>query len=274
MKKIIILFTILLFSFTGIAGTADTVVIVSNSMHKSINCVVIKPDAYKYTKLNQHFPVVYLLHGYSGKYSDWIIKMPEGLKALADENKVIIVCPDGGFSSWYFDSPVDSAFRYETYVATEVVNYIDKNYRTIADKAHRAITGLSMGGHGGLFLALRHPDIFGAAGSMSGGVDLSESRNRFDIMKRIGDTTINAQNWHDYSVVNLIENYANTPVKIIIDCGINDIFIKGNRLLNKKMLELKIPHEYIERPGEHNWEYWKNAVGYQLYFFRKYFTAY
>ncbi len=269
MKKITVLFFILFLSFAVNAASVDTVIVASSGMHKSIKCVVITPMGYD--NETNRFPVVYLLHGYSGKYSDWIIKMPEGLKALADENKMIIVCPDGGFSSWYFDSPMDSNFKYETYVATEVVNYMDKNYRTIADKDHRAITGLSMGGHGGLFLALRHPDIFGAAGSMSGGVDLSESRNRFDIMKRIGDTTINAQNWHDYSVVNLIEHYANTPVKIIFDCGINDIFINGNRLLNKKMLELKIPHEYTERPGEHNWEYWKNSVVFQLYYFRKFF---
>ena len=268
MKKSIILITIICFSFAGIAATVDTVSVFSNGMHKAINCVVIKPDSYKKKKNN--FSVVYLLHGYSGSYSDWIIKVPE-LKEFADNNKIIIVCPDGGFSSWYFDSPIDSTYKYETYVATEVVGFIDKNYRTFADKNHRAITGLSMGGHGALFLALRHPDIFGAAGSMSGGMDLSESRNRFQIMKRIGDTTANAQNWHDYSVVNVIENYTNTPVKIIFDCGIKDIFINGNRLLNKKMLDLKIPHEYTERPGEHNWDYWKNAVGFQLYYFRRFF---
>jgi S-formylglutathione hydrolase FrmB len=118
---------------------------------------------------------------------------------------------------------------------------------------------------------LRHVDVFGAAGAMSGGVDLSESRNRFEIIKRIGDTTANAKNWNDYSVVNLVENYANTPLKIIVDCGVDDFFINGNRLLHKKMVVLKIQHDYIERPGEHNWAYWENAVGFQLYFFKHFF---
>lgn len=268
MKKIFFLNIIILFSFAAIAATVDTVAVFSNAMHKSINCVVITPDSYK--KKKNYFPVVYLLHGYSGSYSDWIIKVPD-LKIMVEKNKVIIVCPDGGFSSWYFDSPVDSTFKYETHVATEIVQYIDNKYRTIPDKDHRAISGLSMGGHGALFLALRHADVFGAAGSMSGGVDLSESKNRFHIIKRIGDTTANAQNWHDYSVVNLIENYSNTAVKIIFDCGVKDFFIGGNRLLHKKMMELKMPHDYIERPGEHNWNYWKNAVEYQLFYFRKFF---
>jgi S-formylglutathione hydrolase FrmB len=258
------------FSIKSFAGTVDTVSIYSNSMHKYINVVVIKPDSYK--KKKNSFPAVYLLHGYSGNYSNWIIKVPE-LNKYADDYQTMIVCPDGAYSSWYFDSPLDTAYRYETHIATEVVAFIDKNYRTIADKNHRAITGLSMGGHGALFLALRHANVFGAAGSMSGGVDLSESRNRFDIIKRIGDTILQAANWHNFTVLNVVENYTSTNLKIIFDCGVNDFFIEGNRRLHQKMLQLKIPHEYIERPGVHNWDYWKNSVDVQLYFFYKFFST-
>jgi S-formylglutathione hydrolase FrmB len=268
MKHVILLIFLYCFSVNSFAGKVDTVSIYSNGMHKYIKTVAIKPDSYK--KKKNIFPVVYLLHGYSGSYNNWIIKVPE-LMNYADQYQTLIVCSDGGFSSWYFDSPIDTAYKYETYVATELVTFIDKNYRTIADKNHRAITGLSMGGHGALFLALRHSDVFGAAGSMSGGVDLSESKNRFHIMKRIGDTILQANNWHDMSVINLIENYTNTPVKIFFDCGVIDIFIEGNRRLHQKMLQLKIPHTYIERPGEHNWDYWSNAIPYQLLFFQRFF---
>jgi S-formylglutathione hydrolase FrmB len=270
MKYALVLIAICLFSAQLIAGTVDTVDIYSNSMHKYMKAVVIKPDSYK--KKKNSFPVVYLLHGYDGWYSNWIIRVPQ-LINYADEYQTLIVCPDGAKNSWYFDSPIDTAYRYETHVAIEVVNFIDQHYRSIPDKNHRAITGLSMGGHGALFLALRHPDIFGAAGSMSGGVDLSESKNRFEIMKRIGDTVLQAQNWHDLTVVNLVENYTSTPVKIIFDCGIKDIFIEGNRRLHQKMLRLKIPHEYIERPGEHNWPYWSNAIPFQLFYFHRFFKS-
>ncbi|MEP7236713.1 MAG: alpha/beta hydrolase family protein [Ferruginibacter sp.] len=269
MKYSFLLVFVFGFSVSLFAGKADTVSVYSNSMHKYINTVVIKPDSYK--KKSKSFPVVYLLHGYSGDYSNWIIKVPE-LKDYADTYQVLIVCPDGGFSSWYFDSPVDTAFRYETHVAIELVNFIDNNYRTIADKNHRAITGLSMGGHGALFLALRHAGVFGAAGSMSGGVDLNESKNRFQIMKRIGDTILQANNWHDMSVINLIENYSNTGVKIIFDCGNKDIFIEGNRRLHQKMLQLNMPHDYTERPGQHNWDYWRNSIAYQLLYFSNFFN--
>ncbi len=270
MKFIYSFICFLIFTSALQAGTVDTVSVYSNSMHKYINTVVIKPQTYK--KKKNIFPVVYLLHGYSGNYSNWIMKVPE-LSKYADTYQTLIVCPDGGYSSWYFDSPIDTTFRYETHVATELVNFMDKNYRTIADKNHRAITGLSMGGHGALFLALRHSDVFGAAGSMSGGVDLNESKNRFHIMKRIGDTILQANNWHDMSVVNLIENYTSTAVKIFFDCGGKDIFIDGNRRLHQKMLQLKIPHTYIERPGEHNWNYWSNAIPFQLLYFQRFFLS-
>ena len=270
MKYCLLLIVVCCYTETLFAGKVDTVNIYSNSMHKYIKAVVIKPDSYK--KKKNSFPVVYLLHGYDGWYSNWIIRVPE-LINYADQYQTLIVCPDGAKGSWYFDSPMDTTYRYETHIATEVVNYIDKNYRTIADKNHRAITGLSMGGHGALFLALRHADVFGAAGSMSGGVDLKESKNRFDINKRIGDTILQANNWHNLTIINLIENYTNTGVKIFFDCGEKDIFINGNRRLHQKMVQLKIPHTYIERPGVHNWDYWSNAIPFQLLFFQRFFLS-
>ena len=250
------------------AATVDTVNIYSNAMHKGFNCVVIKPEATPQSPAV--FPVVYLLHGYSGNYSNWIIKVPE-LKQYADEYQTIIVCPDGHYSSWYFDSPVDSSMRYETYIAKEVPDYIDAHYPTIRDRRGRAITGLSMGGHGGLFLGFRHADIFGACGSMSGGVDLQSSRNRFDVIKRIGDTISFADNWRNYSVINVIENYPKDSIAIIFDCCTEDFFYSINHQLHEKMLRLKIPHDYIERPGTHSWIYWANSVKYQLLYFKTYF---
>jgi S-formylglutathione hydrolase FrmB len=267
-KYVLFILVFCCFSERSTAGKADTVSIYSNSMHKYIKAIVIKPDSYRIKK--NRFPVVYLLHGYDGWYSNWIIRVPELIR-YADQYQMLIVCPDGAKNSWYFDSPMDTAYRYETHIAAEVVDHIDKHYRTIAEKKQRAITGLSMGGHGALFLALRHPGVFGAAGSMSGGVDLRESKNRFEITNRIGDTVLQANNWHKFSVINLIENHSNSGIKFFIDCGDRDIFIEGNRRLHQKMQQLKIPHTYIERPGEHNWDYWQNAVPFQLLFFQRFF---
>ncbi|HEY1112050.1 MAG TPA: alpha/beta hydrolase family protein [Chitinophagaceae bacterium] len=264
-----ILFLLLLcFTLKAGAATVDTVSITSQKMQKTFRCVVIKPEAYK--KKNTACPAVYLLHGYSGNYSNWIIRVPQ-LKQFADTYGVLIVCPDGGYSSWYLDSPVDSTMRYETYIGTEVPAYIDAHYRTIKRREGRAITGLSMGGHGGLFLGLRHAGRFGACGSMSGGVDLYDTRSKFDLVKRVGDTLTHAGNWKQLSVMNVVEQYPKDSVAIIMDCGVDDFFYDNNRELHEKMVRLKIPHDYIERPGKHNWDYWAIAVEYQLLFFRNYF---
>src|SRR5437870_2105531 len=119
MKQFIILTSICFFSLASYAGTVDTVNIYSNSMHRNIKCVVIKPDNYK--NKTTRFPVVFLLHGYSGNYANCITRVPQ-LKEHVDTYQVIIVCPDGGYSSWYFDSAVDSSYRFETHVVVEVVN--------------------------------------------------------------------------------------------------------------------------------------------------------
>ena len=99
------------------AATVDTISIYSKAMHKEFKCVVIKPELNKKhagrAGKKTEFPVVYLLHGYDGWYSNWIIRVPQ-LKEYADQYKLMIVCPDGGNSSWYFDSPVDSTMKYET----------------------------------------------------------------------------------------------------------------------------------------------------------------
>ncbi|HMU46891.1 MAG TPA: alpha/beta hydrolase family protein [Chitinophagaceae bacterium] len=250
------------------AANVDTISIYSDAMHKAYKCVVIKPAGYKKSKVE--YPVVYLLHGYSGWYANWIIRVPD-LKEQADKLQIMIVCPDGGFSSWYIDSPLDSAIRFETYVGLEIPAYIDAHYKTIKDRKARAITGLSMGGHGGLFLGFRHSDIFGACGSMSGGVDMRPFPKNWDISKRIGDSAFYADNWKNYSVINIVENKPKDSLAIIIDCGTEDFFYTVNKNLHQKLLQLKIPHDYIERPGQHNWDYWRNAVQYQLLFFKNYF---
>jgi S-formylglutathione hydrolase FrmB len=255
------------------AAIVDTADIYSESMKKHIDCVVIRPRIIQ--PESGGLPVVYLLHGHGGGFSNWIKRVPE-LKKYADEYNLIIVCPDGHASSWYFDSPIDASMKYETYVSIEVPAYIDAHYPTVKNRNGRAITGLSMGGHGGLFLGFRNAHTFGACGSMSGAVDIGSKslRNPVDIIQRIGDTVKYADNWKSYSVYNIVETYPKDSLAIIIDCGTEDFLYSDNRALHEKMVRLKIPHDYIERPGKHDWPYWSNAVRYQLLFFRIYFDRY
>jgi S-formylglutathione hydrolase FrmB len=250
------------------AGKVDTLSIMSTAMHKEVKCVVVTPLSYE--NAEKKYPVIYLLHGYSGSYAQWIHTAPQ-LKDKADQLQVIFVCPDGGFSSWYFDSENDTTVKYETFVSKELVNFIDKNYRSNANKNSRAITGLSMGGHGALYLALKHPDVFGACGATSGGVDLTPFPNNWQIKNVLGDIATSRSNWEKNSVINMVDSLKDTQLSIIIDCGTDDFFLEVNRNLHKKLLQLKISHDYIERPGTHNGAYWKNSIDYQLIYFKKFF---
>lgn len=254
--------------FCAFAAKVDTVVTHSEALNKDIKAVVITPNNYSKSK---QYPVVYLLHGYSGNYANWS-KVEAVIKA-ADLYKEIIVCADGGFGSWYFDSPIDTSFKFETYISKELVAWIDGRYATCKSSKARAIAGLSMGGHGALYLAIKHPDVFGACGSMSGGVDIRPFPNNWDIAKRLGKYAEYPERWEKNTVVNMLYLIQPNTLRIIIDCGTEDFFYKVNEELHQELLLRNIPHDYITRPGAHTWAYWSNAVAYQLLFFYNFFET-
>jgi len=140
MKQLASLLLFLFISFHLLAAKVDTITVFSNSMQKEIKCVVITPKNYKKSK--ERFPVVYLLHGYSGNYAGWI-KEARQLTQKADELQLMIVCADGGFYSWYYDSPIDPKMNYETLVTKELGSYMVTHYKTIAEQKGEAITGLT-----------------------------------------------------------------------------------------------------------------------------------
>jgi len=270
-KRIIPGFVALLLFFSALpAASLDTVVIKSKAMQKKPRAVIVLPDAYHESKAG--FPVLYLLHGWSGSFQDWSKHMD--LRPLSDRYQIIIVCPDGGYAGWYIDSPLKKDSQYETYISEEVVCYIDKQYRTIADTDGRFICGLSMGGHGAISLLAKRPDLYAAAGSMSGVMALTSSSKRFGIAQLIGDYETRPDKWEQQSCLSLIENLTGLDKGIIIDCGIDDFTIDVNRQMHRKLMELGIPHDYYERPGAHSWDYWTNALEYHILYFIKFRDRY
>ncbi len=251
------------------AGHLDTLEIFSPSMQKVIRCIVITPN--NYTAAEKPYPVLYLLHGWSGHYASWLTDAPQ-LRQHADTYQMIIVCPDGGYDSWYLDSPVDSSVRYETHISKEVVSAIDSSYHTTRTPSGRAISGLSMGGHGALMLAIKHPEIYGAAGSMAGGLDLRPfKKNEWDLKGVLGNPRDFWNNWEENSVINLLPRLKGRKMPLIIDCGIGDFFLETNQNAHCCLLKMGFPHDYTERPGEHNHEYWGHAVDFQILFFDQFF---
>ncbi len=269
MKKLFFLLLLIAVPYlNGYCGRVDTLQIYSPAMHKEVPCIVVVPDQYAASQTK--YPVLYLLHGHSGNYLDWITRVPR-LKDYVDEYRMIVVCPDGGYDSWYFDSPMDSSVRYESFMTQILIPAIDSIYRTLPNKQHRAICGLSMGGHGAMYLALRHSNLYGAAASISGGVDIRPFPDNWGIKKQLGDIKTHRENWEKNTVINLVDNLKNGTLKIALDIGTSDFFLKVNRALHQKLLRLGIKHDYTERPGGHTWDYWRNAIAYEMLFFRKFF---
>ena len=250
------------------AARVDTLQVRSKKMNRSISVLVTVPETlHPYEQV----PVLYLLHGYSGSEKTWLIVQPR-LKEWADRDHIMIVTPNGE-NSWYWDSPLDSKSQFETFVSKELVSYVDAHYPTRANRLSRAISGLSMGGHGGLWLAMRHKEVFGAAGSTSGGVDIRPFPKNWEMTKQLGERDANKSRWNDHTVMTQLDKIQNKDLAIIFDCGSEDFFYEVNCKLHDELLKRGIYHDFIVRPGKHNLIYWNNSIEYQWLFFKKFFEG-
>jgi len=147
---------------------------------------VYLPPSYA-TAPARRYPVAFYLHGLTGNEADWVslasIDVVADSLIAGGSPEMIVVMPDGDdgwYTNWeeapqpYGACLVDTLLnraapalcvvqaRYEDYIARDLVRHVDSTYRTLADRRHRGIAGLSMGGFGAVTLALEHPDVFSA----------------------------------------------------------------------------------------------------------------
>jgi len=220
------------------------------------------------------YPVLYLLHGVGGDYGDWLEASHVREQAL--QHEMIIVLPDGGGFGWYLDSPMDSTSLYESYLVVELIPLVESRFPVASGPAAHAISGLSMGGHGAVALALKHPDLFGAASSLSGILDLTLHAGMGDAWRLdsvLGSYQQFPEQWRRYSCSDLVLRSAASPA-LFIDCGREDAFaLADNRQFTRLLDSLSIPHRYEENPGEHTWTYWDERLGEHLQFFTAFFST-
>lgn len=283
-KLRLLIFSVLCLSgFYVQASAVDSLDVPSAVMNKAYKAAVVLPASYANSKAS--YPVLYLLHGGSGHFNDWLNKTPDKMlvKNLADQFNIIIVMPEGETFGWYLDSPVDPTNKFETYITKEVIQKIDNTYRTVKSNKGRVITGLSMGGHGAMYLSSRHPDLFCAAGTMSGAMDMNYTRFRINedfakslkdrFQKLLGTADTSNDVYVKNSIINMVDAIKKNGMPVIIDCGVDDFLIEANRELHHRLVFNNVPHDYTERPGAHTWEYWENSLPYHLLFFSKVLKA-
>ena len=266
--RLLVLTWLLLFPTVVEAARIDTLQVRSGKMDRDIPVVVIVPDR---AVAGEAVPVLYLLHGAGDNEYGWLQIQPD-LPEMADRDGVLVVCPRGELS-WYWDSPVNAGSQFETFVAKELVAYVDRHYPTVGDRRARAVSGLSMGGQGSMWLAFRHKEVFGAAGSTSGGLDIRPFAKNWGMEKQLGKIEENRERWEEYAMVNQVDKIENGELALIIDCGYQDFFYKVNCDFHEALLQRGIMHDFLVREGRHNRSYWSNSIRYQWLFFVRYFAA-
>ncbi|MCP9493993.1 MAG: esterase family protein [Pyrinomonadaceae bacterium MAG19_C2-C3] len=226
---------------------------------------------------SKRYPVLYLLHGLTGNFTNWAAK--SNLANHAARHKFIIVTPEGE-NSWYTDSPVVETEKYESYIVRELIPDVETRFRTLKTRNSRFIAGLSMGGYGALKFGMKYPDMFAVAASMSGalmaprwtGTALTAGRDggnnpfsitlRRSIAQAFGEANNPARDANDlFKIARELPAARRAALPFLyLDCGTEDSLIGVNRELAILLTEQKIPHEYRELPGRHDWKYWDAQV--------------
>src|SRR6266571_2652071 len=148
----------------GQRSSIQTIQFQSHLINATLPYNVILPPGYRATATTR-YPVLYLLHGHGGHYTDWLTRT--NIADYASQYRMIVVMPEGN-NSWYVDGASGSSDKYESYILQELMPDVDNRYRTIQSRYGRGIAGLSMGGYGALKFGLKSPGMFAFAGSISG----------------------------------------------------------------------------------------------------------
>lgn len=247
--------------------SVETVQFQSKLVNATLPYNVVLPSGYR-ESLTTRYPVLYLLHGVGGHYTDWLTRT--NVADYAARYRLIVVMPEGN-NSWYTDSAGVPTDKYETYILQELMSDVDKRYRTIQARYGRAIAGLSMGGYGAIKFGLKYPERFVFAGSMSGAFGVTRytqnevgAGNWEPFMKVFGPLGSDTRKAND--LFEIVRNLSAARVASLpyfyFDCGTEDAaqHFKPNRELSEMLLERKIAHEYRELRGNHSWAYWDQQV--------------
>ena len=216
----------------------------------------------------KRYPVVYLLHGLTGHYDNWFDR-----SKLADHAApygLIIVTPEGN-DGWYTDSVSVPSDKYETYIIDELLPDVQRRYRTVETREGRAIAGLSMGGYGSLKFGVKHPQMFALVGSLSGALDVASWKEAdmaaFQWIWKTLLPVFGAEDNPNRPANDVLKLFREVPAEkisalpyVYFDCGTEDPLFPSNRVLAEILLQRKIPHQYRQLPGKHDWTYWDAQV--------------
>ena len=275
MKKALFLTTIFMcfFIVAQASGKVKTVSIKSDILGCTKYYNVYFPDGYKTS--GKQYPVLYLLHGLSGTHETWAQNYD--MARIVNEtiesgmcHPMIIIMPDAsgenarhcGRHTGYQNQ---EGWAYEDYFFKELIPHVEKTYRIIGDRAHRAIAGLSMGGHGTFMYASHHPEMFSSACPMSarltGVTEVDEDHDQAYIDDMKNNDFV--KKFPTYSAEKI---KAMKTVRWLFDCGDDDKLLDGTLKMYMLMREQGFNAELRVRNGGHAQRYWRDSLPLTLTF--------
>ena len=233
---------------------------------------VLLPEGYD-PQGTRRYPVLYLYRGGGGTHETWTTPATAGdAEGLTNGLPLIVVMPEagmaGGYADWYnggrFGPP-----QWKTYHLDQLIPWIDANFRTVTDRTGRATAGLSMGG-GGLRYAAMRPDLIGITAAFSGDIDILQPASDWNGMGAPistmiwGDRTTEEVRWRAANGPDLAKNLGNSDVAIFTgDTGKPEgvYILQGSTAAHDRLDALGITHQFTIQPGmTHSWPTWNEAL--------------
>lgn len=261
--RLLRVFALLFAATLAVAAAAPSTVdhkFMSASLQRSMPYRVILPDSYG--SGTTRYPVLYLLHGYGGAFSNWTERTK--IVEHAAGKQLIIVMPDGA-NSWYVDRANQASDAWESYLTKDLIAEVDTTFRTKNARESRMIAGLSMGGYGALKAAFKHPELYALAASFSGAFDITRPNDTFrgeskpDVMQVFGPIGSDTRKANDVYTLAAASTPSSLPY-LWIACGTSDPWLEPNREIARALKSRSAAYEFHERPGGHDWMFWDWAI--------------
>ena len=246
-------------------GTMQTVWYQCQGMYQNNRRMVIYLPP-SYDKDNKNYPVLYLLHGSGGDEMAWsdlgfINRVMDNLIAEGKAEPMIVVMPNGNPSKQAEAGETSENLSYMPVMTNtlpdykagkfeasfpQIVNYVDNHYRTLPDKAHRALAGLSMGGFYSMMISANFPELFDYIGLFSAGVDFTGIDWNIPVYRDLDKK--------------LAEQHKQGVKLYWIGMGKADRLYPFNLELMKRLDQAGTKYEYHESTRGHLWSNWRQYL--------------
>ena len=221
-----------------------------------------------YTRSEQDYPVLYLLHGSGDDEAGWLTK--GRAKAILDSlitnnlcQQMIVVMPNGYLEqTGKYYTPESRLWMESTFEEnfSQLIAWTEAHFRTINDKQHRAIAGLSMGGFHTMHTAALLNQSFDYVGIFSALYVPHTKQPHSERIIEMSALALSDKPAYQQTEELLAQQFANPPQLYWIACGVDDFLYQDNVVYRQYLDEKQYPYEYHESAGGHSWENWMDYL--------------